>query len=671
MARISYIGDSGEPLEMVVGEDNPEVMVGRHRSCGIRTSTQSVSRKHARVFFDGDSYWLQDNGSSNGTLYQDNRLSPQDPVALDDGEEFHCGNFVMQFELDEEDLRRVHGGGAEGYEDTIDEVIDYGDEEVEATRFGEASDWDDESPLDDIPSPPGGGDIPPPPVPEPVPPSPFADDEEDCLDDFEPLLDESLPDQASPEQPLAMADAEVIEGLRGDVERVTADLEKRDAKIQSLEIELESISKRMENGADDEEKLAALQAEVEQLRVAASEGGQLREEFDKACEDADSAREEADKALAEIDELKGQLEEAQASDAADDGQAEVAAAEIASLKEQLAAAQAAEPQVDEAALTDLQHQLDTAMHDLEHAQEKYEEARAGRRNAEELGAMLRTQNEANQTKCKALEEQLSQLKSTAAVASAQGPTVAKAEFDAQVASTDAALAETDSVKAELAQAHADLEVATKRAAGAEAAAEADAAGAARVAELEAALAEAKAGAGTTSEADAAELVALGEKVAAQDAVVADLQAKLKSAGDNAGGVDQAKFDKVSKNLEMAEADREDLEAAQSANMKRIKKLLKDLDEARKEAADAKGAAGGGGDEALRSEVSRMVGDLNGAVSSFRNDFMQLSGACEQIRSDDADERSEGMEVMQESLDACSGRNAELKRLVRALRDELG
>ncbi|MCB9740926.1 MAG: FHA domain-containing protein, partial [Deltaproteobacteria bacterium] len=147
MARISFIGDNGEPLEMVVGPDNPEVLVGRHRSCAIRTSTQSVSRQHARIFYDGERYWLQDNGSSNGTYYKNERLRPQDAVEVEDGEFFMCGNFEMRFDLDEEDLRLLAQQRDGGYADTLEAYEEdeepYGD--PDATQFAEAYD----EPLED------------------------------------------------------------------------------------------------------------------------------------------------------------------------------------------------------------------------------------------------------------------------------------------------------------------------------------------------------------------------------------------------------------------------------------------------------------------------------------------------------------------------------------------
>ncbi len=111
MAVIRYLGDAGEELEIVIGPENPDVMVGRHRTCSIRTANPSVSRQHARIFFDGESYWLQDNGSSNGTFYENQRLEAQVPVQVQSGETLLCGNFEMAFTYDAEDLARGTAGG--------------------------------------------------------------------------------------------------------------------------------------------------------------------------------------------------------------------------------------------------------------------------------------------------------------------------------------------------------------------------------------------------------------------------------------------------------------------------------------------------------------------------------------------------------------------------------
>lgn len=729
VARISYIGDNGEPLEMVVGEENPEVMVGRHRSCGIRTATQSVSRQHARLFFDGERYWLQDNGSSNGTYYKNNRLSPQDPVEVEDGEFFMCGNFEMRFDLDEEDLQRMQAP-PEGYEDTIDEVLDYGDDdEVEATRFGDASEWDDMD-LQPIPPPPGAGPgIPPPPGP-PIPPPP-GDAYDDLPDEIEPPDFDEMPtfDPLPLQADLGGGDAHVIEDLRASLDQKDAELRECDSKIQNLEIELESLSKRLADTGQGEklaaltaevEQLRAVAAEVEQLRAAATEIDQLREEFEKACEDADNARDEADKALADNDDLRAQLDDSQAAlaeaqAAAQQCRADAQAAQAAAAAAQQALATAPTSVVDEQALAGLKDELKEAQDHLLHAQEKYEEARAGRRNAEELAALLRTQHEMGQAARKTLEEQIAQLKASAKGAADTGDKVSKAELDIQVAALAQARSERDALSAQLASVQAELSAAVARAEAAEAKVGEAAAGGAAVAALEAELAKVKAEAVAAQKAhelalrqageaaaNAAPVADLSADLAERDARIAELQQQLAAADQAADVADPDEIIRLNKEIEVLEADREDLERAQSANMKRIKKLLKDLDEARAQAdgggggdngamqaqlddltaelqqarqalaaAEAAGAAAPGATDGAVADLAalkRLISNLNGVVSSFRNDFMQVSDAWEQIRGGDEGEQAEGTELMQEGLDTCTARSAELKKLVRSLRD---
>ena len=45
-----------------------EVILGRHPDCGIQLPSNMVSRRHARVFKDGENFVIEDLGSGNGTF---------------------------------------------------------------------------------------------------------------------------------------------------------------------------------------------------------------------------------------------------------------------------------------------------------------------------------------------------------------------------------------------------------------------------------------------------------------------------------------------------------------------------------------------------------------------------------------------------------------------------
>lgn len=95
-----FRADSGEEMEYLLGADHPVVVVGRHKSCGIRTKNNTVSRRHAQVSLVDGAYQLVDRGSSNGTFFQAKRISEH---WLEDGDEFQCGAFPVRFELDDEE----------------------------------------------------------------------------------------------------------------------------------------------------------------------------------------------------------------------------------------------------------------------------------------------------------------------------------------------------------------------------------------------------------------------------------------------------------------------------------------------------------------------------------------------------------------------------------------
>lgn len=57
---------AGEPLAL----DRLPLEIGRHGSCAIRIQDAGVSRRHARISLEGDAHFIEDLGSSNGTLVQ-------------------------------------------------------------------------------------------------------------------------------------------------------------------------------------------------------------------------------------------------------------------------------------------------------------------------------------------------------------------------------------------------------------------------------------------------------------------------------------------------------------------------------------------------------------------------------------------------------------------------
>jgi chromosome segregation ATPase len=100
LARLVYRKDDGTEDEVPLSFDGTPTVIGRKKSCAIRTDNNTVSREHAEVRWVDGSYHLRDRGSSNGTFYEQERIAER---WLEDGDVFHCGAFPLRFVLDPED----------------------------------------------------------------------------------------------------------------------------------------------------------------------------------------------------------------------------------------------------------------------------------------------------------------------------------------------------------------------------------------------------------------------------------------------------------------------------------------------------------------------------------------------------------------------------------------
>ncbi len=748
MARISYIGDGGESLEIGVGPENPEVMVGRHRTCGIRTANQSVSRQHARVFFDGEHFWLQDNESSNGTFYKNERLEPQVPVQIDTGEFLMCGNFEMRFDFDDEDYHHGHG--------EYEEAPEF--EDPESTRFSAAEDWQP-------PPPPSRGAPPPPPPPPPPVPQPPAPPVGRSSAPVPPPPPPPPPPPVRRDAQPHEQDALIIEDLRAQVGQRQRDLEERDSKIQGLRIELESLSRRMQDSQDDAQRQKML-AELTQLRPLPDQIKALDAELGTAQDAAQKLRNQ----LVGLETLNQRQQ-----------------AELQNLEQQLAqsAGQGSRAE-DDAHIASLEQELGTLRESLQAAQDKFEEARAGRRNAEELASLQRMRAEAAEAASQPLKNELQRLRHD--LEEHQAGAVSADEYDSQVAARDEAEEKARTLQIELNQAKAQLikaqgaaaddgrvrqlESELKRTQGdlalvrselevAKATAGSLAAGGnsdeldklrtqlkaekARSSDLTTQLQGAQANSGGATELLAAqgEISRLKASLAAAQSSedqVAQAKMQLKAAqsrlSDSSDGEKklqekieqlQATIDQLRGELAKAQASvlaasvaanpeqlsamegqvarlqvaNRELEQSASANLKRIQKLMKDIDEARagggaaaasaevvqlkaeiatlkvekmtaeQKARDAEakshGAAMPTAATSPSAQLTRLVGELNGVISSFRNDFMSVTDAYEQIRSEEPEERDEGFDMLREGIDACTARTGELKNIIRDLK----
>ena len=75
----------------------PEITIGRNPSCEFEVDEDTISSRHARLLFHHGQWWVEDLGSTNGTLLNDNKLDM--PTVVISGDELRCGevSFVVSY----------------------------------------------------------------------------------------------------------------------------------------------------------------------------------------------------------------------------------------------------------------------------------------------------------------------------------------------------------------------------------------------------------------------------------------------------------------------------------------------------------------------------------------------------------------------------------------------
>ena len=91
---LSFQHPEGEPRELELKANASDaVLIGRNRASTIKLSMPSVSRQHARIFFEGGAYWIEDMGSSNGTFVNREQVHR---ARINAGDLLQCGEFALE-----------------------------------------------------------------------------------------------------------------------------------------------------------------------------------------------------------------------------------------------------------------------------------------------------------------------------------------------------------------------------------------------------------------------------------------------------------------------------------------------------------------------------------------------------------------------------------------------
>jgi hypothetical protein len=92
VARILWRDAQG--IEGSLDLSSSEIKVGRAMDCAIRTDDAMVSRHHARVFWGGGGYVLEDLSSANGVYFQEQRVQSH---LFKHGDAIRCGSLWLRF----------------------------------------------------------------------------------------------------------------------------------------------------------------------------------------------------------------------------------------------------------------------------------------------------------------------------------------------------------------------------------------------------------------------------------------------------------------------------------------------------------------------------------------------------------------------------------------------
>lgn len=79
---------------LAVPLDRDWLVIGRGRSADLMLAEPTISRAHAAVGFDEEGFFIQDLGSTNGTMVNGGR---EKRAALKNGDEIQMGKLLLRF----------------------------------------------------------------------------------------------------------------------------------------------------------------------------------------------------------------------------------------------------------------------------------------------------------------------------------------------------------------------------------------------------------------------------------------------------------------------------------------------------------------------------------------------------------------------------------------------
>ncbi len=86
----------GEGLGQRINVESRQILIGRSEEADLQLPHPSVSRRHCRIWRDGQDHWIRDQGATNRTRLNDRELGDSDHLLVD-GDHITIGESILKF----------------------------------------------------------------------------------------------------------------------------------------------------------------------------------------------------------------------------------------------------------------------------------------------------------------------------------------------------------------------------------------------------------------------------------------------------------------------------------------------------------------------------------------------------------------------------------------------
>jgi hypothetical protein len=250
MPKLIYHDSDG--MDKVLQLSSEAVLIGRATECQVQTQDAMVSRRHARIFWDGN-YWIEDLGSSNGVYVGNDKVQK---APFRPGDTVTCGSLILRLMPDT------------SRPSTTGPMIPQSNGMHPSVRTG-------------VTPPVGLPHLPPPP---PAPPPPSANYASPPVATFAPPPAVTLPPPATLPPP-TRGDGPIAAALRGPAASPSATTGAQASFAEELRSERQRRETAESAVLQAAERIRAADARVAELETLTKEAALLKRKLDQAQSD--------------------------------------------------------------------------------------------------------------------------------------------------------------------------------------------------------------------------------------------------------------------------------------------------------------------------------------------------------------------------------------------------